>query len=351
MFANATRGPRRMFAKAKRWPSANLCSVVAIGRGRWRSVLAMSRGDATVCKICGSRSGTSYTIRELMFGSGRPYNYVLCAGCGCMQLVDGVPASEQYPPQYYAHQPAERLGGMQALIRRWRNGGVFRGTTAGRALAAVKPYTVGGERWIPTCGATRNSRILDVGCGTGNVVYDLRECGFTQAEGIDPYLPSARPLPPFIRRASMSDISGEYDVIMLHHVLEHLPDQDAALRDVARLLARDGVCLVRIPVLPNAAWEQYGENWVQLDAPRHHFIHSTESLQIVARRAGLVVRAIEYDSTEFQFTGSELYAQGRPLSELAAASPRERRAHRARAMEANRAGRGDQAAFYLAKAG
>ena len=312
----------------------------------------MSRAEEPLCGICGSRSGTWHTIREMMFGSGAPYRYFLCAACGCLQLVDPVLTSEQYPPQYYAHRPLERRRGVQARVRRWRNQGVFRGTMAGRALAAVKPYGAGAERWMSNCRATPDSRILDVGCGTGTIVHDLRECGFTRADGIDPYLPPDRPLPPFIARASMSDVTGEYDVIMLHHVLEHLADQDAALRDVARLLAPDGVCLVRIPVLPNAAWERYGEHWVQLDAPRHHVIHSTESLQLVARRVGLGLRAIEYDSTEFQFIGSELYAHGRSLRELESAAPwRERRRYRARAMELNRAGRGDQAAFYFAKAG
>jgi hypothetical protein len=76
-----------------------------------------------------------------------------------------------------------------------------------------------------------------------------------------------------------------------------------------------------------------------------------ESLRRLGAAAGLVLEHVEYDSTEFQFIGSELYRQDRTLAELPTAFPAARR-RRFRRMAAalNRQGRGDQAAFYFRKA-
>jgi hypothetical protein len=55
------------------------------------------------------------------------------------------------------------------------------------------------------------------------------------------------------------------------------------------------------------AWEYYRTDWVQLDAPRHFFIPSIRSMELLAKKADLRLGHIEYDSTDFQFWGSEQY--------------------------------------------
>jgi hypothetical protein len=52
---------------------------------------------------------------------------------------------------------------------------------------------------------------------------------------------------------------------------------------------------------------EYGDKWVQLDAPRHFFLHTRKSMEIAAEKAGLKIAKVQYDSEEFQFIGSELY--------------------------------------------
>ena len=50
------------------------------------------------------------------------------------------------------------------------------------------------------------------------------------------------------------------------------------------LLNKDGVLLVRVPLSSSWAWEHYRENWVQLDAPRHLYLHSVKSMEVLARQ-------------------------------------------------------------------
>lgn len=268
-----------------------------------------------------------------------------------MQLDQPVSSAEQYPPEYYAFTPQPRATGLRRVVRRWRNRGVFRGGPF-RWLAHAKPYPVAGaERWFVAMRVTRESRILDVGCGSGELVRDLIEAGFTNVVGIDPYAATVADAGARIRRAWLHEMTGEFDVIMLHHVLEHMPDQEESLRHIGRLLAPGGACLIRVPVLPNEAWTRYREHWVQLDAPRHLFIHTAASLASLAERVGLTIDRVEHDSTEFQFTGSELYSRDVPLSSLPGAySSAELRRFRSEAARLNAQGRGDQASFYLRRA-
>ena len=120
------------------------------------------------------------------------------------------------------------------------------------------------------------------------------------------------------------------------------------------MLAPNGRCLLRIPVL-GWAWEHYGVNWVQLDAPRHLFLHTTKSFRLLAASAGLDVVDIGYDSNEFQFWASELYLRNVSLSSIDVDRDRPRQIFslaelqkfRASARELNAQGRGDAAIFTL----
>ena len=310
---------------------------------------------ATPCVFCGSASGNVLTIREMMFGTRRPYHYFHCAACGACELRSTVSLAEHYPSNYDAYRVQPRPAGVRRWLRTLRNRGVFRGNPAGLLLDRIAPYPVfGAARWFRRMRARTDWAMLDVGCGSGELLRDLRESGFARAEGIDPFLPDVAipAVTGLVRRGTLEDVSGPYDLIMLHHVLEHIPGQRATLRRVAGLLRTDGYCLVRIPILPNAAWELYREHWVQFDAPRHVVIHSVESITRLAEEAGFMVEHVEFDSTEFQFMGSELYARDVPLSALASSfSPPEIRRFRTEARRLNAQGRGDQAAIYLRRIG
>jgi lambda repressor-like predicted transcriptional regulator len=134
---------------------------------------------------------------------------------------------------------------------------------------------------------------------------------------------------------------------MFHHSFEHMPDPLSVLQKTASILAPDGYCLVRVPVVDSFAWEHYREAWYQIDAPRHFFLHSRKSMGILARSAGLYINAIQCDSTVDQFRRSEQL-----IADTVASQPPDiwrKRQWKHRTERLNREGRGDQAAFYLRK--
>ena len=99
-------------------------------------------------------------------------------------------------------------------------------------------------------------RLLDAGCGGGEYVRALVARG-ADALGIEcteDKLECARSLPASLaRRISCGDIqrtefdSGRFDAVLLNEVLEHVPDDAAALREMHRVLRPEGSLIVFSP--------------------------------------------------------------------------------------------------------
>jgi SAM-dependent methyltransferase len=314
--------------------------------------------DKTICRICGAEGNhPEYAVPEMMFGSAERFTYFQCTGCHCLQLK--APPSDPgryYPRGYhsfsfnpeskYRHpvaRAARRLANSSTVFSRSIAGIVFGKAFRNRKLVSLSR--------IPL---TRESRILDVGCGAGERIYALREIGFRNVSGVDPYIGGDIEYMNGVKIAkkSVHDLQGTWDVIMYHHSFEHVPEPTLELRAVAGLLGKGGVCLLRIPTVSSHAWDRYREHWYQIDAPRHLFLHSVESMSLLAEKTGFHVHSVVYDSTADQFARSESYRMGIPFT--SPDSPRfstsQRRRWKREARELNRQKRGDQAAFYLLRA-
>ena len=62
------------------------------------------------CRICGnSENNRKHIAREMMFGTRERFEYLECARCGTVQLIDVPDLSRYYPEDYYAHNDAPLL--------------------------------------------------------------------------------------------------------------------------------------------------------------------------------------------------------------------------------------------------
>ncbi len=190
--------------------------------------------------------------------------------------------------------------------------------------------------------------------------FDTAAGSFTALKGVDPYIEKSIEYENnlTIRKETIHAQQGEWDLVMMHHAFEHLADPRETLQSVARILAPAGVCMIRIPTVSSYAWKKYGVHWVQLDAPRHFFLHSVESIRYLADQTGLQLDKVIYDSSAFQLWGSEQYAQHISLlSERSyAVNPgksiftrQQIRDFKREAKKLNAAGQGDQAIFILSR--
>jgi SAM-dependent methyltransferase len=250
----------------------------------------------------------------MQFGTREPFQYFECCECKCLQPVY-VPAdlSRYYPATYESlnQRPQDGFRGviknkLKAFKTRFA---ISRRGYLGRFLEATRPKSDPGIRALSLIKPSRNARILDVGCGTGQRLYDLKNAGFHRLLGVDPFIKSDIHYPNglTIKKQPLEEVEGDWDVIMFHHSFEHLIDPLAALKLTSKLLVSGGACLIRVPTTSSWAWEIYRENWAQIDAPRHIIIPSEQGLALLASHAGLNVEQVEFDSTEFQFLASMFY--------------------------------------------
>jgi SAM-dependent methyltransferase len=298
----------------------------------------------------------------MMLGLGEEFPYFQCRECGCLQLRER-PAdlSCYYPPAYYSinQQPLSTDGNpvrRVALLLRDRYA-LYNCGILGRFLYGHFPdEALRSLSGVP--GLCTQTRILDVGCGTGALLYRLRQRGFRYLLGIDPWLQDDIQYTNglVVRRQRLEEVEGRWDLVMFHHSFEHLADPEEALRLVAHLVPQGGTCLIRTPVIPCYAWQHYGVHWVQLDAPRHLFIFSRKGMELLAARTGWKLDKVVFDSTEFQFWGSEQYVHGIALlaSNSYEVNPhaslfgkRQMASFRSMARELNAQEQGDSAALYL----
>jgi SAM-dependent methyltransferase len=331
------------------------------------------RGTDTTCKpceVCGHAAGNKTLVaREMMFGWRDEFEYLECGGCGCLRLSN-VPLDldRYYPDDYYPSMPDEtRTTGLKKLLWHWRASYCLTGSgLVGRLLAKTYGRPSAGifgrpdyYRWLSKCKMSFSSRILDVGCGSGVLLFRLHNDGFTNLTGIDPFIKDSITHPGLvIRKQSLFAVEQEFDLVMLHHTFEHMSAPARVLSHIRRILRPGGHALIRIPVASSFAYRAYGANWAQLDAPRHLFIHSVKSVRLLAEQAGLDVMDVAFDSDEFQFWASEQYVRDIPLKDLRsyAVSPRESifseteiADFRRRANELNTRADGDSACFYLSR--
>lgn len=309
------------------------------------------------CEICANATGNKlHLAREMMFGTREPFQYLECAECGCVQLVD-VPKdlSKYYGDNYYSLST-------EPTWKSW-----LRKQRAGASLGQFKPLgmlvnMLKGEpeyvQWLREAGVTATSKILDVGCGSGQLLRELAGANFKSLTGVDPHAKSWSDPDGRLRILGIDPLTltEKFDFIMLHHSFEHVTNPQRLLQHLSTLLSPSGTMLIRIPLASSYAWKTYGVNWVQLDPPRHLFLHTVDSLKRMLTKADLHLDKVVHDSGPMQFWGSELYKRDIPLKD--ARSPWVNAQHQTfsaaqmqmftdQSVVVNTAEQGDQAAFYV----
>src|SRR5262249_9067820 len=192
------------------------------------------------CKICNSNERNSLVkAREMMFGYRDEFLYFQCGKCGCLQIIDSPKdLTKYYPATYYSFTRRPEEVSSEQLRR-----------------GATKFMTF----FLSEHFASRESSILDVGCGSGLSVCALRELGYANAFGVDRYLEESITYDNGVAviKGDIGDVARSlprnWDLIMFNHSFEHMANPIETLQTVRQMLSSQGLCLIRIPTVSSWA--------------------------------------------------------------------------------------------------
>jgi SAM-dependent methyltransferase len=134
-------------------------------------------------------------------------------------------------------------------------------------------------------------RALDVGCSLGFFLNALKAHGFS-AEGLEPSadavkLCKKRGLK--VYKGYLGDrlpSAGNYDVVILNHVMEHLKDPRKGCKDIFNYLKPGGVVFIESPNFASIEGAFSGKNWRYLYPEEHFSQFSPQSLSYLLKDTG-----------------------------------------------------------------
>lgn len=313
--------------------------------------------ESTACKICGNVNNNKFHfVKEMMLGLREEFKYLECASCAALVLIDiPINFSKYYPiERYYSFNNTKHFKVvrfiknllLKQLFKHYLGNLNFIGKILSSNYNLNRKYA-----WISLLmNIPFSSRILDIGSGTGKYLEELFDLGFRNITGIDPYNSSIIHLNKnvTIYNYDLEKVITKYDFILMNHSLEHMIDHDHVFNELTRLLNPGGKILIRIPFIGHA-WEQYGINWYQIDAPRHTIIHSFDSFSMLCNKHNFSIDFIEHDSNDYQFKFSEQYAKNLTIFENGNFSKQTYKFWRTRANELNLIQKGDQVSIMISK--
>jgi 2-polyprenyl-3-methyl-5-hydroxy-6-metoxy-1,4-benzoquinol methylase len=144
----------------------------------------------------------------------------------------------------------------------------------------------------------KSGKILDVGQGTGEFLSYMASKGW-EVKGVEPNL-SAREFAFENFNLDVVDESGleefeasTFDVITMWHVLEHVTDLHKRLKQLKKLVKKDGIIVVAVPNLNSPDSLKYKEKWAALDVPRHLYHFTVDTMNSLLTNFGFEIVSIK----------------------------------------------------------
>ncbi len=221
-----------------------------------------------------------------------PFKVVRCENCGLVYTnpqPDRQSIEEHYREDYYREWLEKQ---MKRRIPMW----------AGRLKALVK-YKASG-------------RLLDVGFGEGTFLRLAREKGFDVhgteiSEYACKHVRESLKIEVFRGELEEARFPAEsFDVVTLWHSLEHLPDPKSSLKEVHRILRRDGLLVAATPNLRNFITrilyllaKRRKLMLFSAQAKELHLFHfSAKTLTAMLRETGFKVIKIDLDLAQIELS-------------------------------------------------
>lgn len=256
------------------------------------------------CPVCNSGhivaklTAKDHTVSQELFAIWH------CNDCS-FRFTQDVPSQDAIGPYYVSDNYVSHSDTKKGLVN--------------KLYHAVRKRTLNGKRRLLTreTGMAKGE-LLDIGCGTGAFLHTMAAAGWNitglepdataRKNAIDLY--NIHPQEP----GKLFELpAATYNAITMWHVLEHVHELHAYIKQLSALLAPGGKIFIAVPNYTSADAAIYKENWAAWDVPRHLYHFSPQSMEqlLAAHQLKLIsCKPMWYDSFYVSML-SEQYRNGK----------------------------------------
>ena len=252
-------------------------------------------GPGSGCPLCNSPGEFSYRGRDLLFNRTEMYQYMQCSQCAAV-YQDPMPTPGEisgfYPEDYSVYRKIGSIkhhSSMKLAVLRYKYG--YKHILVPFVFRLMAPV-VSVFRYSESISFLPGGRALDIGCGNGKFMQAMNSLGW-QFEGVE-FNPVAVDV---CREAGLKVVHGDlqagayendsFDLITARHVIEHIPDPENFVCEIARILKKGGRIVIQTPNSKALGRRWFGTNWYANDVPRHLVLFCPDNLNMLAVRHGL----------------------------------------------------------------
>ena len=261
-------------------------------RGACYSAVHDEVQERVACQLCGCESDRLLIeVKDTMFGRPGAYRLVECDDCS-MRFLNPRPTFEalarHYPSDYLCFTNFDR----DHWLLRWAFGRLQQAQSR-RRLRQIESVT--GR-------LAEGTRVLDVGCGRGELLARLKNARRCACVGTDinpdVLLHVQEQLGIPVYRGPLQALSlqhGSFDLVTMTEYLEHEPHPGQVIEAARTLLNPGGYLAIEVPDITGPPGRWFRHNWWQIDAPRHLMFFSPNTLSKSLQDRGFeVVRVRRY---------------------------------------------------------
>ena len=143
----------------------------------------------------------------------------------------------------------------------------------------------------------KSGKILDIGCGLGWLLSAVEEDWKKHGVEISKYASEYA--------AQYADIKNEhflnadyesnfFDLIVMHHVIEHTQDPIKNLKKAIKILKDNGIIIIATPDFDSGCARHFGNNYRLLHDSTHISLFSNDSMHRMLRDHSLVIDYVDY---------------------------------------------------------
>jgi SAM-dependent methyltransferase len=147
----------------------------------------------------------------------------------------------------------------------------------------------------------RGGRLLEIGAGLGHLVGQLEGRFETWGLDVNPWAVAearAAAARSRLQVASAQELpyaDASFDVVIIKHIVEHLPDPAAAIAEIGRVTAPGGTLILATPNLDSLLKPWKGERWIGYQDPTHISLKPPQEWIDLVRAAGFGLRRVFAD--------------------------------------------------------